>query len=187
MTNNNWPNHETELAFFAVINDRSTHQKLEEIYKRQWMNIMRLKRLVRHYWDREHLLREDFYRINWPFIFVEIYNYFANTHGDELMAITLQPSTTDSNTNWINVGSSVGKHNVEEQDMSDRTVNTRTFFGDENLEECSDDVIFDFIRRLKKRITSLEPIAEESKAAQKQIDSFKKEIKKLADYVDKRG
>lgn len=75
--------------------------------------------------------------------------------------------------------------NVEETETM-RHVHTRTFYGYDDLEECSDQQIFNFIRSLQNEHTDLDEMAKISSKAVKRQKKITKQIAKLVKYVDNR-
>jgi len=111
--------------------------------------------------------------INWLNLNVLLHNYFDKIYQKKSNITPNKPSPTI-------------KEELTTMSIPSKKVTLRTYYGDKNLEETSTEVIFGYMREIKKSITSLEVVADDSKAAKNQITQLKDTIKQLAMYVDTR-
>lgn len=158
---------------------------LKEAWQKKFLNIHRIRKEATGYYRWNHLDEEDLNNANWEFILVYFINHFLEVQGrSERVHWTTTTTWTDTSatmSDYIHVK----LNQPENKTMKDKKVESKQFFGNQNLDDMSDDGIFDLIRDQKDIIKNVEDVME-TKAAQKIVAAAEKNIKDLVNYLDKR-
>lgn len=176
-SDNGFPNLETEIAFIELSNERGFMEEMESVYRSGWLNTMRIKR------EGERYPLKKKKHIDWTFILFQLYIHFKEMVDGEIYQYKVVEYGYKPEQNIM--GNDIPKAETSGRNINSNGFETLPHFNGKDLAKLNDNQIFDLIRKEKKNIEALADVAE-TKAAAKQIDNAKANIKALVEYVDSR-